>query len=289
MSNFRFWRVAAIDTFSFLVVLVVVGIGWLAHILTLDTFLVAITLGQLGAILIGIPLLPAAERFAVGFGSADYRGVAGYGVWRSGQQLLRPGLLTVERTLVTLFLGLSATGLLETARVYVAPAMLAISGLTSFLFVSYARDREAKVADQLPRADRAVGAMLGVTVVIGAILLGLLQLLGHVLFGTTPQLPAVVGWLVYTATVSAVTPYGALAAVGGKQSLVFAFRLGDTLVSALSVVILLALGGSADLVPIIMCVGSIAGGVAIRMFILVPARRRERASVAAASETAAPN
>lgn len=281
MSNFKFWRVAAIDSFSFLVVLIVVGIAKLAGVLTLDAFLIAISIGQLGAILLGIPLLPRAERFAVGFRHADYRGVAAYGIWRSGQQLLRPGLLTIERTFVTIFLGLSATGLLETARVYVAPAMLVISGLTSFLFVSYARDKNATVTEQLPKADRAVGAMMAVTVAMGVVLLALLQLLGHILFGTTPQLAAVVGWLLYTATVSAVTPYGALAAVGGRQSLVFAFRLGDTIVSALSVVILLALGGPADLVPIIMCIGSVAGGVAIRLFILVPSARRERAMVPA--------
>ena len=287
MSNFLFWRVAAIDTCSFVVVLATCGAAAFAHTLTLDAFLIAITLGQLGAIILGFPLLPRAERFVVGFRRADYRGVAAYGIWRSGQQLLRPGILTVERTLVTVFLGLGTTGFLETARVYVAPAMLAISGLSSFLFVSYARDRQAKVTDQLPKADRAVGAMLGVTVVIGAALLGLLQLVGHILFGTTPQLAAVLGWLVYTATVSTVTPYGALAAVGGKQSLVFAFRVGDTIVSALSVAILLALGGPPDLVPITMCIGSVAGGIAIRMFILVPSVRRERGSIAAATRAAA--
>ena len=276
MSNVLFWRVAIIDLAAFIVVLIVSGVAALEHMLNLDAFLLAITIGQIAAILLGIRLLPREERFAAGLRHANYRSVAGYGIWRSSQQLLRPGLLTVARTLVTIFVGLSATGLLETARVYVAPAMLVVTGLTSFLFVSYARDKTAKVSGQLPKADRAVAALLGVTVLMGAVLLIALPLVGHVLFGATPQLAAVLGWLLYTATVSAVTPYGALAAVGGRQSAVFAIRLGDTLLSALSVVILLALGGSPGLVPIVMCVGSIAGGLAIRIFILVPTVRRER-------------
>ena len=276
MATFLFWRVAVIDLFAFVVVLTVVGLVSLDHHVTLEIFLLAISVGQLAAILLGVILLPRDERFAVRLGRADFRGVAAYGIWRSSQQLLRPGLLTVIRTLITVFIGLAATGLLETARVYVAPGMLVITGLTSFLFVSYARDKDARITDQLPKADRAVAALLGVTVVMGIVLVVFLPLVGHLLFGTTPQLAAVLGWLVYTASVSAVTPYGALAAVGGRQSMVFFVRLADTIVSAVAVLILLSLGGAAELAPIVMCTGSIAGGVAIRMFILVPSRRRER-------------
>jgi O-antigen/teichoic acid export membrane protein len=287
MANFLFWRVAIIDSFSFLVVLAYVGIAALVHGIDLEVFLAAIALGQFAAILLGARLLPREERFAVRFGRGDFRGVAAYGIWRSSQQLLRPGLLTVIRTMVTIFIGLAATGLLETARVYVAPAMLVITGLASFLFVSYARDKNAKVSVQLPKADRAVLAMLGITVAMGVVLLAFLPLLGPLLFGTTPQLAAVVGWLLYTASVSAVTPYGALAAVGGRQSLVFAFRLSDTIVSGISVLILLALGGPPELAPIVMCVGSIAGGIGIRVFILSPAMRRERAQSVELGESAA--
>jgi O-antigen/teichoic acid export membrane protein len=276
MANVMFWKVAAIDLTAFLFALAVIGIGALGHTLSLELFLIAIAVGQVAAIVLGAALLPRAERYVVGFMGGGYRAVAAYGTWRSSQQLLRPALLTVVRTLVTVFLGLAATGLLETARVYVAPAMLVISGLTSFLFVSYARDRTAKVSDQLPKADRAVAALLGITVVMGIAFVLLLSLVGKLLFGTTPQLAAVIGWLAYTASVSAVTPYGALAAVGGRQALVFAIRLGDTLLSAIAVIVLLALGGQAAFAPIALAIGSIAGGLAIRIFILSPAVRRER-------------
>lgn len=276
MANIGFWRVAAIDLAAFAGTMSVIGIGALGGRLTLDLVLVAVAVGQVVAIVLGIALLPRAERFGVAFVRGGYGVVAGYGAWRASQQLLRPGLLTIVRTLVTLFLGLAATGLLETARVYVAPAMLVISGLTSFLFVSYARDRDSKVSEQLPRADRAFGALLGVTIVMGLALVLGLPTLGPVLFGTTPEMTAVLGWLAYAASVSAVTPYGALAAVVGRQALVFSIRLADTLLSAISVVVILSLGAEAAYAPVALALGSLAGGIAIRTIILSPMARRER-------------
>jgi O-antigen/teichoic acid export membrane protein len=276
MANIGFWRVAAIDFSAFIGTMIVVGIGALAGNLDLATVLVGVSAGQVVAIVLGIVLLPKAERYVVGFSPGGYRAVAAYGTWRSSNQLLRPALLTVMRTLVTLFSGLAATGLLETGRVYVAPAMLVVSGLTSFLFVSYARDRTARVTELLPKADTAVIALLGVTVAMGLVFVFALPILGPLLFGTKPQVASVIGWLGYTASVSAVTPYGALAAVGGRQAFLFAIRLTDTVVSITAVVALLAFGGDASLAPVALAFGSISGGIAIRTLILAPASRRER-------------
>ncbi|QNE48060.1 hypothetical protein F1C58_14910 [Glaciihabitans sp. INWT7] len=279
MANVLFWRVAAIDLSAFLGSLAVVGMGALLHRIDLDLFLIAIALGQVVAILLGVVLLPRAERFLAGFVRGEYRLVAAYGLWRSAQQFLRPGLLTGVRSLVTIFVGLAATGLLETARVYVAPAMLIISGLTSFLFVSYARNKAAGVTSQLRRADRSVGTLLGITTLMSVVFLVALPFVGPLLFGTTPQLLAVIGWLAYAASVSAVTPYGALAAVGGRQAFVFAIRVSDTLLSIIAVAVILALGLQPSLAPIALSIGSIAGGLAIRAFILKPEAQREQSSL----------
>ena len=73
------------------------------------------------------------------------------------------------------------------------------------------------------------------------------------------------------------TPYGALAAVGGRQALVFAIRVSDTLLSAIAVLVILALGVQPSFAPVALSVGSIAGGLAIRAFILRPEARREQA------------
>jgi hypothetical protein len=96
-----------------------------------------------------------------------------------------------------------------------------------------------------------------------------LPLAGPLLFGVRPDLRAVLGWLAYTVSVAAVTPYGALAAVGGRQALVFAIRAGDTAVSLAAVVVALAVGLDPAWSAALLAVGSLAGGLVIR-FALVP-------------------
>jgi O-antigen/teichoic acid export membrane protein len=277
MANLRFWRVAAIDLVGFAAAMATLGVTAAVGDVSLDSFLVAIALGQAVAIVVGAALLPREERFVVSLARGGLTTVAGYGFWRACQQLLRPALLTAVRTLVTLALGLAMTGLLESARVYVAPAMLVVSGLTSFLFVSYAKEQETPLRRRLSRADRAVVALLGATAVIGIVFVVALPVAGPVLFGVTPPLVAVLGWLVYTASVSAVTPYGALAAVGGRQATVFAIRLADTALSCAAVAVALSLGAAVETVPLVLAAGSLAGGIALRVLVLRPPRGRLRA------------
>jgi hypothetical protein len=271
-----FWRVAALDLAAFAGSLATIGVATLTDAPTLDTFLLAIAIGQALAIALCIPLLPREERFLVSLGGGALGAVARYGAWRAGQQLLRPALLTAVRALVTLSLGLTAIGLLESARVYVAPAMLVVSGLTSFLFVTYAKDDITPMRRRLRKADRAVLTLLGITVVLGLLMVVCLPWIGQLLFGVTPPFIAVLGWLAYTASVSAVTPYGALAAMGGRQFTVFAIRFADTALSCVAVLTALALGAPAEAVPLVLAVGSLAGGAAIRFILLRPPSRGRR-------------
>jgi O-antigen/teichoic acid export membrane protein len=276
MANMAFWRVAALDLAAFAGSLATIGVATLTDAPTLDTFLLAIAIGQALAIALCIPLLPREERFLVSLGGGALGAVARYGAWRAGQQLLRPALLTAVRALVTLSLGLTAIGLLESARVYVAPAMLVVSGLTSFLFVTYAKDDITPMRRRLRKADRAVLTLLGITVVLGLLMVVCLPWIGQLLFGVTPPFIAVLGWLAYTASVSAVTPYGALAAMGGRQFTVFAIRFADTALSCVAVLTALALGAPAEAVPLVLAVGSLAGGAAIRFILLRPPSRGRR-------------
>ncbi|WP_341953222.1 hypothetical protein [Salinibacterium sp. TMP30] len=275
MAGFGFWRVMMIDFAAFCVALVVIGIATLTGSLSLLVFLGAIAIGQLAAIALGIALLPAEERFFVGFTRVGLVAVFQYGSWRSGQQFLRPAMLTVVRTLVTLLASLAATGLLEAGRVYVAPATLAVSGLSSYLFISFANDKKKPLREKLRRADRSVLALVGFTVLVGTVLVAALPWAGALLFGTAPDLFAVVGWIAYTASIAAVTPYGALAAVAGRQAAVFTVRAIDTVVAVGFVWTVLAAGGGVQWVPAALAGASILGGLAIRWFILVPLIRRE--------------
>ncbi|MHA6693432.1 hypothetical protein [Homoserinimonas sp. A520] len=274
MAGFGFWRVTLIDLASLVVALGVIGAVALTGTLSLLTFFTAIAAGQVAAIALGAMLLPREERFLVRMERGGALEVFRYGAWRSGQQFLRPAMLTVVRTLVTLLASLAATGLLEAGRVYVAPATLAVSGLSSYLFVSFASDKAKPVGEKLRRADRSVLALVGFTVLVGAVLVAALPWAGALLFGTAPDLLAVIGWIAYTASIAAVTPYGALAAVGGRQAAVFAVRAGDTAIAIAFAWVLLAAEGSVQWVPAVLALASVLGGLAIRFLVLVPLVRQ---------------
>lgn len=280
MASFSFFRVAAIDLVGFAVALGIVLSVEASAGATLTTFLFAIAIGQLGAIGVAVALLPRDERRLAPLRGGGYRELAGYGTWRGFQQLLRPTLLTIVRLSVGAAAGLAAVGLLEAARVYVAPAMLIIGGLTSYLFVGYARDGAVELATRVRRADRAVLALLALTVGLGVVALALLPWAGPLLFGTPLDALAVLGWLVYAASVAAVTPYGALAAVIGRQSAVFLIRAGDTTLSAVAVILALALGAEPRVTPLLLAAGSLLGGLAIRIFVLGRAQPKANGSAA---------
>lgn len=279
MAELHFWRVAAIDSLGLVAALLVLaGTAALAP-LSLVTFLAALAVGQTVALMAGVRALPAAERYLVPVLPGGRRRVAAYGTWRSLQQFLRPALLTSVRSAVGVAAGLTATGLLESARVYVAPALLLVGGLSSYLFSTFARQRDRPLALRVRTADRAVAALLGVTVIVGAVAVAALPLVGAALFARPPDLRAVLGWLAYSASIAAVTPYGALAAVSGGQARVFAIRAIDTVLSLATVLAGLALGVDPAWAAALLTAGSLAGGITIRLVVL-PHTRPAAAEVA---------
>ncbi len=268
MAQLRFWRIVIMDGFALVGSLLALAVASMGGPLTLGSFLMALGVGQLAGIVVGIVLQPRAERYVVAFVRGGYRQVAGYGSWRAAQQAVRPALLTCVRTLVFAVLGLAATGQLEAARIYVSPTLLFVSGLSSFLFASFASSRDARLAVLLRRADHGVFTLLAATVVIGGVSILLLPLLGGVITGDQLDVLTVVGWVAYSASVAAVTPYGALAAVRGRQAAVLGLRVADSLLSLLLAALLLVGGASVALTPLALAVGSLLGGLAIRWFLL---------------------
>ncbi|WP_461170384.1 hypothetical protein [Arthrobacter sp. Z1-15] len=240
--------------------------------LTVSSFLAAIAIGQAAGAVAGVVALPAAERVLVSLRGAQWRAVAAYGSWRAAQQSLRPALLTALRSAVVLMVALEASGALELARVYAAPAMLVVGGISSYLFASFARAREVPLEQLLRRADRGVLALLCTTAACTAAAVLALPTAGPLLLGSLPELAAVAGWLTYTAAVSAATPYGVLAAVRSNPSRIFLIRFIDTLVSLGAVVLLVHLTGNAALAPLAAAFGAALGGLAIRQILLVPLR-----------------
>ena len=271
MANLRFWRIVAVDLSSLAATIVAVLIPrMLSGTVSLALLLTALAVGQAIAIVVAVPLLPPDDRRLVRLFPADWLAVSRYGSFRAMQQGVRPALLALVKTLCLVLVGAAAAGRLEAARIYTAPTLLIVSGVSSVLFASYAAaNRATSDAVLLSKADRSVGTLVAAIAAFCLAAVAALPWLGPILTGGGYQLSilAVIGWSVYAASVAAVTPYGSLAAVRGRQTAVLCLRVADSALSLAAAVLLLHVH-QVDWVPFAMSVGSLLGGVAIRQLLL---------------------
>ena len=114
----------------------------------------------------GIVIVPAHERWLAAPLPADFGAVARYGWYRGLQQAVRPTLLALMRWVVIAIVGLAAAGELEAARVYAAPALLAVAGVNSFLFANYAKEATKPMSKAVRDADRGVLLLVAIIAVL---------------------------------------------------------------------------------------------------------------------------
>ncbi|WP_121189815.1 hypothetical protein [Microbacterium sp. AG790] len=264
MAGYAFPRVIAADLTGFVVSLAVLAGAAAVQALSLGAFLGAIAAGQTIGAIVGWRLVPRSERVLVGWRGANLRTVWGYGAWRGLQQTLRPAMLTGVRVVVLAATGAAAVGMLEAARTYTSPLLLVVGGLSSFLFVRFADHRREGRFGSLREADRVVVVLVGATVLMSAVALGLGPWLGPLAFGVAFDPTMLVAWLVFGLSVAVVTPYGALSAVAGRQRVVFMVRLSDTLLGLVLTVVIVLVGGSPALIPFALAAASALGGAALR-------------------------
>ncbi|RTL07289.1 MAG: hypothetical protein EKK62_11700 [Acidimicrobiia bacterium] len=283
MASLRFWFVVAVDTTC-----LVVTAFWLGLFKVLDGQLVmrdllsSLVVAQLCGLLVGVVLLPRAERWWATMRASRWREVVRYGRWRAAQQAVRPAMMAAVRTIVIVAVGTTLFGELEAARVFAAPAMLIVNGVGSFLFASYAARRRSTLRELIPLADRGTGMLVGLSLVLGAVSVALLPAVGDVITSGKFELDpiAVFGWSVYAAASAVLMPYGSLAAVRGRHAAMMGLRVVEAIVSLASLFLLLrALHVDVSYVPYALALGSLAMGVVARQMILVPtAREEERAA-----------
>lgn len=264
MAGYAFPRVIAADLSGFAVSLAMLLAVAAAEALSLGAFLAVIAAGQTVGAVVGWRLVPRSERVLVGWRDADLRTVWGYGAWRGLQQTLRPAMLTAVRVVVLAAAGAATVGMLEAARTYTSPLLLVVGGLSSFLFVRFADHRREGRSGSLREADRVVVVLVGATVLMSAVALGLGPWVGPVAFGVAFDPTMLVAWLVYGLSVAVVTPYGALSAVAGRQRVVFLVRLSDTLLALVLTVVIVLVGGSPALIPFALAAASALGGLVLR-------------------------
>lgn len=278
MANLRFWTVALIDGVFFVGAALALLVLAQAEPLALTDFLLALAVGQGAGLVVGLTLQPHNELSGGDWRHPNLRGVLGFGAWRAAQQLVRPSMLTAGRFIVLAAAGTIALGELEAARVYLAPAALLVQGVGSFLLASYARERDAGSGALLQRADRATGALLVASVLVGVTATLMTPVLGDLITrgAFDLSLVAVLGWAVYSASIATVMPYASLAAVIGRQSRVVLLRVMDSTLSlAALAVTLVLLDASAAWSPWCLAAGSFAGGALARQLIVARQARRE--------------
>lgn len=273
MAAMRFWALPIVDMSALIGSLTAAAIWWSAARLTISALLWVLLIGQVVGGIVAVLCMPAVERRVASPRPTDLRAVERYGRWRGLQQAVRPSMLTVARSLVTAAVGATLYGELEAARVYMAPALLLISGMGSYLLPSYVRARNHPARQAIHRADRFAAALLGGSLVLGVVGTLAIPVLGPLITGHHYKLEAlaVFGWAVYAASTAAVLPYGGLAAVRSNQAQVVALRVVDSLLSiAFACVVLFVLHAQASWVPFALAAGSFIGGAMLRQIVLMP-------------------
>jgi O-antigen/teichoic acid export membrane protein len=282
MATMRFWFLVIVDVVATAASLVVLVCCHIIGAVTLNWLLGAWTVGQILGCWVALICCPPAERRLGPWRRPAMRQVAAFGAWRAAQQCVRPGELAAARFLLTIAVGRALFGQLEAARVYMAPAMLVVGGLGSYLFSSYALKDKSSLGELIPRADRASVSMMVLTLGMGGLATLVTPSLGSLITGSSfSMVPlAVFGWAVFAASSAAVMPYASLAAIRGRQHIVMVVRSADLVLSLLALaIVVFALGLDISWAPYVLAAGSFVGGALIRQFVLIPSRSAENARI----------
>lgn len=249
MAGLSYWLLVAVDTLA-----VVVTLGALALILDtvadsgLAGIFSAMAIGNTLAGLLGVAVLPAAERRSLRPGAAGLPRVAAFAAWRSLQVGLRPATLVVVRVSVAAAGGLGAVGLLEAGRLILAPVQTVVNSAGSLLLAGGAAARRAGRTASAWTTRAAVllaaGAVAG-----GAVGAGFADPLGRLLIGHPAPAALVVGWAAFLAVAAAGLPYATEVTVHERSRTVFGIRLAESFTAIALVGLVAGLGAPVAFVP----------------------------------------
>ncbi|GAA2737175.1 hypothetical protein GCM10009867_23350 [Pedococcus aerophilus] len=287
MASLRFWRLVAVDSVALVTALAALVVMGLTGGVTLSSFLAAVALGQAAGLLTVAAVLAPGDRWAAPARGGAVREVASFGVWRGAQVAVNPGVFTALRLLVVAVAGAAALGHLEAARILVAPALLMVQGLGSYLLASYGRDRGLRLEALAGRARRgSLGLVLG-ALAVGAVLWAVTPVLGPWVTGDEFAVPrlAVAGWAVYAAAIASMQPVVSLAAARGRQRAMLGVRLMDAGISLLALVLWLLGDLPAEATPFVLALGPVAAGLCTRFAILAPMLRDEQRSTVSSPQS----
>lgn len=265
IARMDFWKLVWNDVSYLLGTTVALGAWFLrAREVTMPMLFAAMGVGACTAVVVGIAQLPRSERRALRPGWAAMGEVASFAGWRAAQAALRPTALLLARVLVAQFISLAAVGLLEAARLVVAPLQVIINGAGSFLLAGYASGR-------VRGTRRASLQLTGVTLGGGIVLALAAGPLGRVMTGSDVDPWLLLGWVVYLATWAGGLPFVTAVVAGKRSRAVFLVRIVDSVAGLVLAAGALALGFSLALVPWLMAAGQLYSWWRVRALSVSPA------------------
>jgi hypothetical protein len=281
MTVMGFWKLILVDSTAVVGTAVVIVIGFLRSGMTIEILLLAILVGQTAGAVSGWLLLPSRERRPARLRIGGIGRVAGFGVWRGIQVSIPPAVQTASRVVITVSAGTVALGHVEAGRIFMAPAMLTVQGLGSYLIATFAR----KSNEPLERST-ALATKASLLLVAGALGLGGLAVLlvpwgGQMITGTSFSLNRIIvmGWAVYAAAAASLQPFASLAVVRGRQRLVLQVRLIDSVLALVALWVVLApLRTGVESAPFVLAAGLVLGGILVRGLVLRPLRNAASAA-----------
>ncbi|WP_232295117.1 O-antigen ligase family protein [Parafrankia sp. EUN1f] len=241
MAGLSFWKLAANDAGYVAVTLLTLTAAGAAG-MTVSLLMVIFAMGAGASFAIGLALgqLPVAQLRPARPTPGLVRDVAAFAVWRSLQAGLTPALLFTARVLISAVAGRGVLGQVEAARLMVAPAQTVVAAAGNVLLPAFAADG----ATSARRARRASAALIGATVLVGAVALLLVGPFADLVVGPGVEVPrtAVLAWSAYCCALAAGLPAATALVARRRTRTVFLAWLGDALVGVTLVVVILAAG-----------------------------------------------
>lgn len=268
MAALRFWSIVVVDASSMVGSLGLVLVLHLTGVeMSIGWFLWALAVGQVLACVVAVVVMPSYERWWAPPSPGSWREVWQFGRWMALQKSVRPLMLVVVRVVAVAYVGRASYGEIEAARVFVAPAILALGGVGSYLFAVGARDRHLPRGVALRRADVAAVRLVLMTVAVAGLCVLFLPVLGGIIENGRFQIDMlnVIGWSAYSAAVAVSTPYSMLATVRARLSITLLLRVAEAVVGTLMVVLTLAWGWPVSTVPMVMALAALAAAVGVRL------------------------
>ncbi len=256
----EFWLLVANDaafavgTFGLLATVAATGTA-----LTLDIVFTSMLAGSIVAIGLAIVQLPRIELLRGPAAAARMSQLASFASWRSAQVGLRPATQALVRAIVATTVGLEAVGLLEAARLLVAPALTVANGAGMFFLPTYSDQLRRRVR-LTPSVGRAMALIAAICVSYGLVAVVFRQRLAEVLFSDASDATTlgVASWVMFSVAFGIGLPVGAANVAAGQSRQTFVIRLVDAVIGA-SIAGLLALSGWVAAVPIGLAIGAFVG------------------------------